>query len=417
MTAIVGILNKRAVAIAADSATTVSSGNEHKIYNTAQKIFRLSKKQPVGVMLFNNTAFMGVPWEVLIKLYHDRYGDKDLPTIEAYRDDFISFLKNGKYFTSEEEQKEALSYEIRELINAIYEHSKEECAEQDTQDLDELPLKKQLPYYRKTIKSLIEVYKAEGVCDGFEKYTFEQFQEYTKPIMKQIHTELKEAGFPTEKNLWEEPIYEYIRSKQFLNFTGLVFVGYGSEQIYPALSPILINIAFDGHLRTYTDKEIDVQISNENDAEIRSYAQDDVIKTLLRGLAPDVRSWYKGEIQSEIAKVKKNLIENSQKSGCDEAMIESIEKINETEIADNIYSKVDESIQKVYLRGLFRSIASFNVPDMANMAESLISVTNLQRHITSSEESVGGPVDVAVITRSEGFVWIKHKEWFEKEKN
>lgn len=138
---------------------------------------------------------------------------------------------------------------------------------------------------------------------------------------------------------------------------------------------------------------------------------------MLRGLAPDVRSWYEGEIQSEIAKVKKNLIENSQKSGCDEAMIESIEKINETEIADNIYSKVDESIQKVYLRGLFRSIASFNVPDMANMAESLISVTNLQRHITSSEESVGGPVDVAVITRSEGFVWIKHKEWFEKEKN
>ena len=50
----------------------------------------------------------------------------------------------------------------------------------------------------------------------------------------------------------------------------------------------------------------------------------------------------------------------------------------------------------------------------ASMAESLIAVTNLQRHITSSEESVGGPVDVAVITRSEGFVWMKHKNWFDK---
>ena len=50
----------------------------------------------------------------------------------------------------------------------------------------------------------------------------------------------------------------------------------------------------------------------------------------------------------------------------------------------------------------------------AGMAESLIAVTNLQRHITSSEESVGGPVDVAVITRSEGFVWMKHKNWFDK---
>ena len=76
--------------------------------------------------------------------------------------------------------------------------------------------------------------------------------------------------------------------------------------------------------------------------------------------------------------------------------------------------EVSEYIGDEYLKGLFRSIASFNVPDMASMAESLIAVTNLQRHITSSEESVGGPVDVAVITRSEGFVWMKHKNWFDK---
>ena len=53
----------------------------------------------------------------------------------------------------------------------------------------------------------------------------------------------------------------------------------------------------------------------------------------------------------------------------------------------------------------------FNIEDMVNMAESLVSVTNLQRHISSSEESVGGPIDVAVITRSEGFIWVKHKHW------
>ena len=54
---------------------------------------------------------------------------------------------------------------------------------------------------------------------------------------------------------------------------------------------------------------------------------------------------------------------------------------------------------------------------MANMGESLISVTNLQRHISSSDESVGGPIDVAVITRSEGFIWIKHKDWFRQDLN
>ena len=49
------------------------------------------------------------------------------------------------------------------------------------------------------------------------------------------------------------------------------------------------------------------------------------------------------------------------------------------------------------------------------MAESLISITSLQRHITASEESVGGPVDVAVITKEDGFVWVKHHDWRVKE--
>ena len=42
MTAIVGILNKRAAVLAADSALTVVKGDKMKIYNTTTKIFQLS---------------------------------------------------------------------------------------------------------------------------------------------------------------------------------------------------------------------------------------------------------------------------------------------------------------------------------------------------------------------------------------
>ena len=41
MTAIVAVLNKHAVAIAADSAVTM--GDTHKVVNSANKIFTLSK--------------------------------------------------------------------------------------------------------------------------------------------------------------------------------------------------------------------------------------------------------------------------------------------------------------------------------------------------------------------------------------
>lgn len=41
MTAIVGVLNKHGVALAADSAVTF--GNTHKVVNTGNKVFALSK--------------------------------------------------------------------------------------------------------------------------------------------------------------------------------------------------------------------------------------------------------------------------------------------------------------------------------------------------------------------------------------
>ncbi|MFP4289260.1 MAG: hypothetical protein ACLFQS_08370 [Bacteroidales bacterium] len=64
MTAVVGILNKQGIAIAADSAVTVSGVGNRKIYNSANKIFTLSKYKPVGIAIFNNAQFLGVPWEI-----------------------------------------------------------------------------------------------------------------------------------------------------------------------------------------------------------------------------------------------------------------------------------------------------------------------------------------------------------------
>ena len=54
MTAIVGILNKKAAVMAADSALTVQRGDNTRIYNNATKIFKLSDKQPVGAMIFSS---------------------------------------------------------------------------------------------------------------------------------------------------------------------------------------------------------------------------------------------------------------------------------------------------------------------------------------------------------------------------
>ena len=51
------------------------------------------------------------------------------------------------------------------------------------------------------------------------------------------------------------------------------------------------------------------------------------------------------------------------------------------------------------------------------MAESLVRMTCLKRHVTTDDETVGGPVDVAVITKGDGFIWIKRKHYFDASLN
>ena len=99
MTAEVALLNKTAVALAADSAMTLASG---KIY-PAQKLFALTKHHPVGVMVYNNANFMGVPWETLIKMYRRALGKESHSTVEKYLKDFLRFLTMPPFATQEHE--------------------------------------------------------------------------------------------------------------------------------------------------------------------------------------------------------------------------------------------------------------------------------------------------------------------------
>ena len=78
MTALIGILNKRAAVIAADSAVTITNGDNRKIINNAKKLFRLSNSNPVGIMLYSSAEFMDIPWDVLIKLYRDKNSGKTI---------------------------------------------------------------------------------------------------------------------------------------------------------------------------------------------------------------------------------------------------------------------------------------------------------------------------------------------------
>ena len=49
--------------------------------------------------------------------------------------------------------------------------------------------------------------------------------------------------------------------------------------------------------------------------------------------------------------------------------------------------------------------------ELADMAEALVSITSLKRRISPDQEDVGGPIDVAAISKGDGFQWARGKHF------
>lgn len=123
MTAEIAIMNKTAVALATDSAVTIEQIGDRKVYNSANKLFTLSKYHPVGIMLYGSADFMGIPWETIIKIYRNKLGQQKFDTLKEYADNFVDFLDNGNPLFPDSEQEKYLRntiidyfYKIREEI-------------------------------------------------------------------------------------------------------------------------------------------------------------------------------------------------------------------------------------------------------------------------------------------------------------
>ena len=110
MTAEVVVMNRSAVALAADSAVTIEAGDSIKVHNTANKLFTLSKYWPIGIMFYGSADFMHIPWETIIKEFREELGNKKYTKADGYARAFIRHL-NTKVPCSQQDQKQR-AYEI-----------------------------------------------------------------------------------------------------------------------------------------------------------------------------------------------------------------------------------------------------------------------------------------------------------------
>ncbi len=117
MTSEIAIINSQAVALAADSAVTISSG---KIYNSANKLFALSKKYPVGIMVYGNAELvLNYPWETIIKVYRSELNGEPFNRLKDYALNFIKFLEKNSLKISQKEQEQFVKTVIFSLFDTL----------------------------------------------------------------------------------------------------------------------------------------------------------------------------------------------------------------------------------------------------------------------------------------------------------
>lgn len=419
MTAIVGLMNKHAVALAADSAVTVSTAHGRKVLNCANKIFNISKYEPVGVMIYNNSSLMGTPWDLIIKMFRQNLKATPYDTLNEYIIAFLDYIASKNYFNSDAEQRRYLLKIIDNFVQTLYEkaHGLYKLKFRDKESPDELRNE-----FFLLLQQEEKFFIKQKRCKGFETYTLDELKKYLGDGLLSIHTKLeKTIGIPLGDdfiNLLNDVLFLSIvhENTKTNSYTGLVFSGYGTEEMYPSLISLIIRFAFDGKIVISSCQT--TQISNKNPSAVCPFAQTDVMMSILAGIASPIHIVVNETFNKVITGYNDKIIDQLKNAKVDLNIVDSIKKGVPLDVFRNSFEKrILKFIDDEYITKLKETVAYLDIEDLSNMAESLISITGLNRRMTSEEESVGGPVDVAVISKVDGFIWMKRKHYFDKNLN
>lgn len=432
LTAEIAIMNREAIVLAADSAGSIGS----KVYNTMNKLFTLSKYRPVGIMFYGNSAVIGVPWETIIKVYRSNLGKKSFNHLEDYANDFIKFLNENHSFFPKDQQinyfKSSTYFCFKELVKKIKERSNElrllGIDDKELREADEsLFLKVSMEHVTKEEEKNLKSY-IEFVCDKIPNNSmdeiFHAYMDIIQELRKVIFKNLPSLTEEVSKRLERIAVYSYYKQ----NITGLVISGFGENDIFPSIASYIITGIVGDKVLIKKIENKSSKITFTNVAEIFSFAQTQVIDTFLYGIDPSLRSFIKlvfSRILEEYPeKTFNHFIKMLDKEISDKTLIEKIKKgydelkTDEKPEIEELMKKIIEKSADYNLKPIKRAVGVLPKEEMAAMAESLLNLTSLKQRVSLDDiESVGGSIDVAVISKVDGFVWIKRKHYFNPELN
>lgn len=415
MTAIVGVLSRTGIAFAADSAATVTSSSGQKITNHANKLFTLSKYQPVGIAIYNNLDFHGIPWDTIIKMYRDSLSTKKYKTLKEYVDSFWKYIKKDILPSIVHEQKAYLAEGVRRLYAEHKRKALEEIGGTVTED-------NKVEFYEHMIQQMNQfVTNNNTIAPDYADYKERELESSAKTFVDEaLKDDLADSKCPINyKQSFIKSVYTLVRYELFgywdSIYTGLVFFGYGEKELLPVCYQYRVNIAMEGRIKYCLDYQ--KVISTTDASVIVPFAQTDVTNTVIRSVEDSLRKKFYDNYKSCIIAMRDEVVDYIRKSGAPDEVVQKLNSLDVNHYTELYKNGMDKYIQDEYIKPLVLTVAYLSKEDLAELVESLVKMTCLKKHITKDIETVGGPVDVAVVTKGDGFIWMKRKHYFDPDLN
>lgn len=420
MTAEIVIMNRESIALAADSAVSLMGGQmdaPQKIFTSASKIFELSPVHPVCFMIFNYASFMGIPWEIIFSHYRKKTRNLTFSTTDGYAKDFINFLATEDDLVPPEGEenyfmtntfsyflsiKQRIMQNVADLVESAGQISEEDVMNVPASTIRELyNALNAAPYVSSMgdddVTRLLTTYD-----EKMTRATTDVFE--TLPLDETSLVQLKSIA-----------VLFFVKSAGALDplsqdYSGVVIAGFGEKDIFPSLVAFWIEGRLNKKLK-YAEKN-NVRITFKNGAEIVPFAQHETVDIFLSGMDSAFEEALLKSISATLYEYPEAMIDSIEElSDEQKSNYKSVYQVNTDEILKNLREELN-NYRMSNFAPILNVVAALPKSELAAMAESLVNITSLKRRVSMQAETVGGPVDVAIISKKDGFVWIKKKQYY-----
>lgn len=413
MTSEVVVMNRLGIALASDSAATVYVGGRAKFYH-ADKLFMLSNHHPVGVMVYNNSSLLSVPWETILKLFRAKLGATEFPTLEAYAEHLIAFLNGNDHLFPQPIQYRYYLQLVRNLFKGIQLGVNHVLLQRARDSVDDGPavIKR---VQSEVVKKALEDWRQKKDADA--NFGTGLGAELAREASAEINNLIAQYFDGAEQEI-VTALYELARlvvdKEEILqeSLSGLVIAGFGADQYFPVMQEYALGEVFKGKLkyRCVATERIDASTPSI----IKPFAQSEMVDTFLNGISPAFELKLMQDVVKVLLESPDAIIDGMPGVGKQrkKAYKERVRPVS-IEAAKSIVHRLRAHRRTKHLTPILQSIEFLPKNELAHVAASLVNLSSFQKRMSISEdETVGGPIDVAVISKGDGFVWIDRKHYF-----